>query len=317
MFIDTEGFFQPNGSNENNMLQEFLLNHIEEYCDILIFVLEKTVIYEIKLLNRIIQSYSKSRIRQMFIVHNLKFINEVKKIEEEIERNVRFSFEYFIYKSDQFCHQQLVENSQKIIYHFYLGDNNSISCKQLNRKTIRLIQEKIKNSPEYIKIDSSNKLKTYHDSIMIAIRKTLFKYYNNINENIKINLMPVQIENGCKYIFYIDGEKNQSITPRSNDYMSSIWKTNYLDCKFYEEFNYAYLFIECAGLVPESLIIEVNESYEREVTISIVKKEYILDFLREADNLVREEMRVEKKRKKNKRGKRKTNYRKRTTNSYS
>jgi len=114
--------------------------------------LEKTIIYETKLLNRIIQSYANSRIQQMFIVHNFRNVDNLEKIEDAIESNVIgafFSNDKNIQKQEDLYHVQILKNnySSKTIIHHYLGSNHNSSCQKLNKRTIQNIQSRIKFSP--------------------------------------------------------------------------------------------------------------------------------------------------------------------------
>jgi len=103
----------------------------------------------------------------------------------------------------------------------------------------------------------------------------LFRYYNNITEDIKIKIRTEKISDyEFKQVFFMDSIRGTKVIQRNNDYMSSIWKTNFLECKPFQRDDYAYLFIECPGIIEETLHMEINEKYDKEISISVEKINY-------------------------------------------
>jgi len=105
-----------------------------------------------------------------------------------------------------------------------------------------------------------------------ALKKTLFKYYSNINENILITIDKVDTYTK----FYLSSKTGGSLDVKVRDanFMSHIWKTTFLECKTVYTKKTAYLFIECPGVIQEEVMIEPYGEEQSLICIIIKKVDY-------------------------------------------
>jgi len=222
-----------------------------------------------------------------------------KKLKEATQNNIIDIFndeDNSLQTKNDFTFTQSLNNTTKKITHYCLAN---LSYKNHNKKVIDELKSRInftektnkfiRTSFDTLPIDKkkekNRKQLLYLDSIKMAIKKTLFKYYTDINEDIIIDNDNIGT---CSRFFLTTrptiGQRNSlKIQKRDDNFMSNIWKMSSLEYKSLYGSTFVYLFLECPGIDISTIKIDSFPGDDSLICISLRKIDYIANINK--DNL--------------------------------
>jgi hypothetical protein len=226
IWIDTEGFYQPLDDDEPGVKQDFILNFMSNWCDVLVIVIERTLTHELELINKILRHHLMVRnFQQIYVLHNVKSLNnfmELKALVEVTRRNMTRLYGTNIQSDNDFQFKQYLTNTLAI-KHIFIGNINHS----------KLFQPQIQDIQNYIKGCNSS-LRVFNDILEESIKSLISKYYEYSNYTlcVKDGMYSVNLENEHRKIF------SNEMTTRLGMRVSYDWvKMNEFDNEVYLIFN--------------------------------------------------------------------------------
>jgi len=125
MFFDCEGFYQPSVTIESDFIQKFIINHLFNYGDYIIYVVERMFKHDVELIKEFIEmyKYSDNYIKNFIIIHNYKDIKNINELDKIINKDVITLFDAKIENDEDLTVKVFIsKHGQKNIYHYVLGN---------------------------------------------------------------------------------------------------------------------------------------------------------------------------------------------------
>jgi len=213
---------------------EFITSHVVRSCDHLVFVLDKILDTELRLIKTFLNIYEHSdHMKNMSIVHNFKHIKKPQELRDIIKQAVEELFKAIPYRNNVFKSDTKVGESKKSVYHYVLGDDDSF--KTNNNDIIDELRFSILNG------NYNNRKITTIDTMITVMKETLYKYYDYPND---FELIKYIKKNDT---IFLHGSKDITTKTRITD-TYKLWSRPQIEINQLIKNEMLHVYIECAGL---------------------------------------------------------------------